>query len=245
MHLTYRNPVTGGPTLPTYSCEISALTPKFQGQLHRHNSTTVYHAFRGQGVTEVDGERLEWSQGDIWVVPPWTWHHHENLQDDESLLYSITDQPAVGRHWVCIAKRPGNRGLPARRRLGSPVDGIAPREERMATPIKTHKVSHVVFNVSDIERSIRFYTEILGFKLSDRNSRGMAFLRHATDHHTIAFAPAPAGATPPPKDHDGAASGRLRFSSELRSATERTRCSCASARSTSAATGVHATSSAL
>jgi len=70
----------------------------------------------------------------------------------------------------------------------------------MATPIKTRKVSHVVFNVSDVERSVKFYTEILGFKLSDRNSRGMAFLRHATDHHTIAFAPAPAGATPPPKD---------------------------------------------
>jgi catechol 2,3-dioxygenase-like lactoylglutathione lyase family enzyme len=70
----------------------------------------------------------------------------------------------------------------------------------MASPIKTRKVSHVVFNVSDIERSIKFYTELLGFKLSDRNSRGMAFLRHGTDHHTIAFAPAPAGATPPPKD---------------------------------------------
>jgi catechol 2,3-dioxygenase-like lactoylglutathione lyase family enzyme len=69
----------------------------------------------------------------------------------------------------------------------------------MQSPIKTRKVSHVVFNVSDMERSIRFY-ELLGFRLSDRNERGMAFMRHGTDHHTIAFAPAPAGATPPPKD---------------------------------------------
>ncbi len=38
----------------------------------------------------------------------------------------------------------------------------------MATPIKSHKVSHVVLNVSDIERSTRFYTEILGFKVSDQ-----------------------------------------------------------------------------
>lgn len=70
----------------------------------------------------------------------------------------------------------------------------------MATPIKTRKVSHVVLNVSDVERSIRFYTEILGFKLSDRNARGMAFLRNGTDHHTIAFAPGPADGTRAPND---------------------------------------------
>lgn len=70
----------------------------------------------------------------------------------------------------------------------------------MATPIRSHKVSHVVLNVSDVERSIKFYTEILGFKLSDRNARGMAFLRNHTDHHTIAFAPGPPDATRPPAD---------------------------------------------
>ena len=70
----------------------------------------------------------------------------------------------------------------------------------MATPIRTRKVSHVVLNVSDVERSIRFYTEILGFKLSDRNARGMAFLRNGSDHHTIAFAPGPADGTRAPGD---------------------------------------------
>ena len=70
----------------------------------------------------------------------------------------------------------------------------------MATPIKTRKVSHLVLNVADVERSIKFYTEILGFKLSDRNQFGMAFLRNGTDHHTIGFAPAPEGAPMAPND---------------------------------------------
>lgn len=70
----------------------------------------------------------------------------------------------------------------------------------MTTPIKSHKVSHVVFNVADVERSIKFYSEILGFHLQDRNPMGMAFMRNASDHHTIAFAPAPEGAVQPPKD---------------------------------------------
>lgn len=70
----------------------------------------------------------------------------------------------------------------------------------MSTPIKTRKVSHVVLNVSDVERSIQFYTDVLGFKLSDRNPIGMAFLRNATDHHTMALAPATPGAKLAPSD---------------------------------------------
>jgi len=70
----------------------------------------------------------------------------------------------------------------------------------MATPIKTHKVSHVVLNVSDVERSAKFYTEILGFQISDRNPIGMVFLRNHTDHHTLALAPGPKDATLAPKD---------------------------------------------
>jgi catechol-2,3-dioxygenase len=35
-----------------------------------------------------------------------------------------------------------------------------------------------------------FYTEVLGFKLSDVNQRGMVFLRFGTDHHNIFLCPA-------------------------------------------------------
>ncbi|MGH7844304.1 MAG: VOC family protein, partial [Candidatus Binatia bacterium] len=36
------------------------------------------------------------------------------------------------------------------------------------TPIKIKKIGHVVLSVSDIERSTKFWTEIMGFKFSDR-----------------------------------------------------------------------------
>ena len=39
----------------------------------------------------------------------------------------------------------------------------------MGTLIRTRKVSHVLLHVSDVERSVKFYTEILGFKESERN----------------------------------------------------------------------------
>ncbi|HEY2989482.1 MAG TPA: VOC family protein, partial [Candidatus Binatia bacterium] len=55
------------------------------------------------------------------------------------------------------------------------------------SPIRTKKIGHVVLSVSDIERSGKFWTEIMGFQFSDRNENGMQFYRNATDHHTIAL----------------------------------------------------------
>jgi len=55
------------------------------------------------------------------------------------------------------------------------------------SPIKTKKIGHVVLSVSDIEKSAKFWTEIMGFKFSDKNENGMMFFRNAADHHTIAL----------------------------------------------------------
>jgi gentisate 1,2-dioxygenase len=93
--LAFTNPLDGGPTYPTYSCEVQQLPSTWKGQAHRHNSTTIYHVFRGSGTTTIDDERFEWAQGDIFVVPPWVWHTHENAQSQDAILFSITDQPAV------------------------------------------------------------------------------------------------------------------------------------------------------
>jgi 1-hydroxy-2-naphthoate dioxygenase len=95
IQLTYTHPLTGGPTLPTFACELQLLAPGRRMQTHRHISTTIYQAFRGEGVTVVDGERLEWSQGDIFVVPPWAWHGHENRSSTDSVLFSVSDWPAM------------------------------------------------------------------------------------------------------------------------------------------------------
>ena len=45
--------------------------------------------------------------------------------------------------------------------------------------------------VKDVEKSKKFYTEILGFKVSDVNEQGITFLRCATDHHDTVLVPLP------------------------------------------------------
>src|SRR5499427_4353340 len=59
-------------------------------------------------------------------------------------------------------------------------------------PFRIGKLGHVVLNVRDVERSARFYTEVLGFEISDVYPEemvpgGMVFLRCNADHHGIAL----------------------------------------------------------
>ncbi len=59
-------------------------------------------------------------------------------------------------------------------------------------PFAIAKIGHVVLNCRDIEQSVRFYTQVLGFKISDIYEEdmipgGMVFLRFNADHHGVAL----------------------------------------------------------
>ena len=61
-----------------------------------------------------------------------------------------------------------------------------------AMPFALIKLGHVVLNCSDLERSVRFYTEVLGCEISDvygddMMQGGMVFMRFNADHHGIAL----------------------------------------------------------
>jgi catechol 2,3-dioxygenase-like lactoylglutathione lyase family enzyme len=73
----------------------------------------------------------------------------------------------------------------------------------MSTPFQLGKIGHVALYVSDVERSMRFYRDVLGFHVSDIYGDdimpgGAVFLRCNPDHHGIALFKAtganPAGA---------------------------------------------------
>lgn len=66
-------------------------------------------------------------------------------------------------------------------------------------PFAITKIGHVVLMVADIERSVAFYTKVLGFKVSDAYPDSMmpgrmVFLRCNADHHGIALVGAAKGA---------------------------------------------------
>ena len=70
---------------------------------------------------------------------------------------------------------------------------------------KIKRVGHLVLRVKDVERSKRFFEEILGFPVVAQNERGMVFF--STDvkdnHHMLAIMPAKEGAAMPQRDQVG------------------------------------------
>jgi catechol 2,3-dioxygenase len=57
------------------------------------------------------------------------------------------------------------------------------------SPVRIRRLGHVVIQVSDLERSMRFYTEVLNFRVSDRSPEGAVFLTSVGDHHTVGLFP--------------------------------------------------------
>ena len=93
--LRYVNPASGGYTYPTMSCEVQLFKAKEMTKPHRHTSTAIYHVFKGHGRSRVGEGYLEWKKGDTFVVPLWQWHCHENLANDEAILFSLNDRPVI------------------------------------------------------------------------------------------------------------------------------------------------------
>jgi len=106
--MEYVNPLTGGPTLPTMSCWIQLLKPGQRTQAHRHTSTAIYHAFRGEGTTVIDGKPFHWQKGDCFVVPLWHWHEHANTSaSDDAILFSMNDAPVLKPFGLYREEGPG------------------------------------------------------------------------------------------------------------------------------------------
>ena len=70
---------------------------------------------------------------------------------------------------------------------------------------KIRRVGHLVLRVKDMERSKRFFQDVLGFPIVAQNERGMVFF--STDvkdnHHMLALMPGKEGAQMPSADQIG------------------------------------------
>jgi catechol 2,3-dioxygenase-like lactoylglutathione lyase family enzyme len=75
-----------------------------------------------------------------------------------------------------------NSSVPGGER-GAPYRSRAPR-------IRPRRLSHVLVFTADVSKTITFYRDVLGLRLSDRAGDGIAFMHgiHGSDHHMIAFA---------------------------------------------------------
>ena len=89
--------------------------------------------------------------------------------------------------------------------LNSPeVQALKNKKTPDDLPFSLTKLGHAVLNVTDLERSVEFYAQVLGFRVSDAYPDsmvpgGMVFLRCNRDHHGVALI---GGATGPSENRD-------------------------------------------
>jgi len=81
-------------------------------------------------------------------------------------------------------------------------------------PFELRKLGHVVLNVTDLDASVRFYTEVLGLQVSDRYPTtmvhgGMVFMRVNPDHHGVALVGGASKLDKTVVEHGGPASSPL------------------------------------
>jgi gentisate 1,2-dioxygenase len=94
--IRYANPVTGGWAMKTMGANMQRLPAGFVGRSHRHTGNIVYNVAKGNGYSIIGGDRIDWSEHDIFCVPSWIWHKHVNLDADEpGYLFSFNDFPVM------------------------------------------------------------------------------------------------------------------------------------------------------
>ena len=92
----YRNPATGGPTLPTLSCHALLLPPGFSGAPRRRTSSTVYFVVRGDGVFEAAGQPIAFQKFDSFIAPNFAPTRFVNTsRSSDAILFSVEDTPVL------------------------------------------------------------------------------------------------------------------------------------------------------
>jgi catechol 2,3-dioxygenase-like lactoylglutathione lyase family enzyme len=88
------------------------------------------------------------------------------------------DTPGGGTGFELVD--PENRRL----RISAAVE---PYPDADDAPDRPRKITHVVLNAAQLEKSLKFYEDVLGFKVSDWSENQMVFIRCNADHHSISF----------------------------------------------------------
>jgi len=81
------------------------------------------------------------------------------------------------------------------------VQAVSKMHRPQGMPFHCNKIGHVALYVKDVQRSAKFYTEVMGFSISDAYDSsmfpgGVVFLRVSGDHHGVALFQVPEGKAP-------------------------------------------------
>ncbi len=85
----------GNPAMATIGLHMMRLAPRLKTAPYQATDNNIYAIVKGSGVTTIDGERFEWSRGNVLAAPAWRPHFHEAA--DDALVLRVTDAPVMQR----------------------------------------------------------------------------------------------------------------------------------------------------
>lgn len=88
--LRYSNPLNGDWAIASIATWIQLLPSGFVSQPYRSTDGTIHVVVEGAGHSIVGDKKLEWSQGDIFVIPSWVSASHHPAE--ESVLFGASDR---------------------------------------------------------------------------------------------------------------------------------------------------------
>ena len=81
------------PTMPTLGLTVERLEAGQKTRRWRTNANTSFCIMGGRGASFIDGEKIEWGFGDIFIAPTWRWIEHQVERDAQ--IFSMSDEPLL------------------------------------------------------------------------------------------------------------------------------------------------------
>lgn len=96
IRVNFTSPTDGGSVFTTLGYGAQLLRPGEQTRPKRETASTLYCVLSGQGHTEIAGQKFEWEENDIFLVPNHLWRQHFNADpDNPAVLYTVSDAPLL------------------------------------------------------------------------------------------------------------------------------------------------------
>ncbi|WP_240373995.1 cupin domain-containing protein [Bacillus piscicola] len=92
---------------PTMNMVAQIFEPGERNKPHRHTNLALSIIVKGEGYSIIDGEKVEWEAGDVFIASPWSEHEHCNTSETEqALFYTIQDVPVVSKMGTWFRESP-------------------------------------------------------------------------------------------------------------------------------------------
>jgi gentisate 1,2-dioxygenase len=93
VELDYVNPETGESCLPTMGFTAFMLRPGDAAKPPVRSASGVFHVVKGSGHSTINGERLQWKQGDTFSSPVFARIDHQAAGSEPAFLVRVHDAP--------------------------------------------------------------------------------------------------------------------------------------------------------